>query len=263
MRGDAAIFTGEVVHKRVRPVEHKLRYRVFSLMLDVDRLDTTVNRLKLVSKNRFNVFSIFERDHGHRDGSTLADFAWQQVRHAGLEQKVKRITVLLYPRLFGYGFNPLTVYFCLNSDGEPELMIYEVRNTFGEDLTYVLPAGENHDEVFSHAIDKTFYVSPFNTVEGHYSFHVTRPEDNLTVGVALKTAAGPLLRTHFRGTSRTLSDWTLVKMLFAYPLMTAKVMAAIHWEALKLWRKGLKLKTRPPAPRMRVLYGGGLKQSAS
>ena len=178
-----------------------------------------------------------------------------------MEAEVERVVVLFYPQIFGFAFNPLTVYFALKDNGEPALMIYEVRNTFGEDLTYVLPAGAaQNGQTFTHRIDKQFYVSPFNRVEGSYTFHVIKPGDRMTVGVALKTAGEPLLRTHFAGEQSELSDWALVKMLFAYPLMTAKVVAAIHWEALKLWRKGLRLKTRPEAPPMRILFGGGLKQ---
>ena len=264
-----SIFRGEVVHKRVRPVEHKLRYRVFALAMDVDQLESEAKRLKLFSLNRFNLFSINQKQHGHRDGSSLSSFAWQQVRKAGMAEQVDRIVVLFYPRIFGFAFNPLTVYFCVDAQDQPVLMIYEVRNTFGEDLTYVLPAGPAQGAVYSHAIDKSFYVSPFNDVDGHYSFHVIKPDADLTVGVALKTEEGPLLRTHFKARRSKLTDGVLIKMFLAYPLMTLKVVGAIHWEALKLWKKGLRLKTRPAAPEARIIYGGSLsalsasKQGAS
>jgi len=199
MMPDGSIYRGEVVHKRVRPVEHKLRYRVFSLAMDVDRIEDEAKRLKLFSLNRFNLFSINQNQHGHRDGSSLSSFAWQQVRKAGISDRVDRIQVLFYPRIFGFAFKPLTVYFCLDADGEPVLMIYEVRNTFGEDLTYILPAGPDQGGTYSHAIDKNFYVSPFNDVDGRYIFHVVKPDEDLTVGFALKTNDAPLLRTHFKG----------------------------------------------------------------
>ncbi|MEP0941756.1 MAG: DUF1365 family protein [Rhizobiaceae bacterium] len=261
MLPNGSIYRGEVVHKRVRPVEHKLHYRVFSLAMDVDQLEAEAKRLKLFSLNRFNLFSINQNQHGHRDGSSLSAFAWQQVRKAGMKDQIERIMVLFYPRIFGFAFNPLTVYYCLDATGTPALMIYEVRNTFGEDLTYVLPAGAAQQGTYSHAIDKSFYVSPFNDVDGRYSFHVIKPDAELTVGVALKTDNAPLLRTHFRGRRKALTDLALVKMFFAYPLMTLKVVAAIHWEALKLWKKGLRLKTSPPAPQARILYGDGSGQA--
>ncbi|MGI9366487.1 MAG: DUF1365 domain-containing protein [Rhizobiaceae bacterium] len=256
---DGVLYCGEVVHKRVRPVEHKLNYRVFSMAVDLDRLQTLAGRLRLFSLNGLNIFSLRETDHGHRDGTPLSEFAWQQVRKAGCEDQVSRIIMLFYPRLFGYAFNPLTVYYCVNDQNQPVLMIYEVRNTFGEDLTYVLPAGPARGNTYTHDIDKSFFVSPFNQVEGRYTFHVNEPSDDLTVGVALKTDGKPLLRTHFKGAASRLSDMALVKMLFAYPLMTAKIVAGIHWEALKLWKKGLRLNTRPPAPKSRVHYGSEIK----
>lgn len=261
MRNFGAIFRGEVVHCRVRPVHHKLRYRVFSLALDVDRLQEAASKLALFSLNSLNLYSLREGDHGHRDGSSLSKFAWQQVRRSGFDQQVCRIMVVFYPRILGYAFNPLTVYYCVDSCENPVLMIYEVRNTFGEDVTYVVPAGGSQDGIYTHSIGKSFYVSPFNNVDGRYAFHVTRPGPTMTIGVALKTEGQPLLRTHFRACRTELTDLSLLKMLFAYPMMTAKVMVAIHWEALKLWRKGLKLKSRPKPPEPRILFGDKIRQS--
>jgi DUF1365 family protein len=247
-----AIYRGEVVHARVHPVSHKLRYSVFTLALDVAGLKKTAANLGLFSLDGFNLFSLSQRQHGYRDERSIADFVADQVRAEGLEGQVVRTVMLFYPRIFGFAFNPLTVYFCLDENDAPLLMIYEVRNTFGEDLTYVLPAGPEHAGVWSHATAKAFYVSPFNNVEGDYTFHVRPPQDELTVGVAL-TKDRPILRTHFRGRRSKLSDTALFKMFLAYPAMTAKVVAGIHWEALKLWRKGLSLKDRPPAPETRIL----------
>ncbi len=251
---DAAIYRGEVVHARLHPVAHKLCYRVFSLLLDVNRVSETGKRLRLFSIDRFNLFSLHQRDHGHRDGSTLAQFVADQICEAGLESRIARSVVLLYPRILGFAFNPLTVYWCLDASGEPLLMIYEVRNTFGEDVTYVLKAGERHGVAWTHGIAKAFYVSPFNDVEGDYTFHVTAPVDELTIGVALKTGR-PILRTHFRATATALTDAALLKMFFAYPAMTAKIVGGIHWEAAKLWLKGMTLKTRPAPPEPRILRG--------
>ncbi len=249
------IYRGEVVHKRLRPVQHKLRYKVFSLLLDVDQLEETSRNLSLFSLDRFNLFSLVQHHHGHRDGTSLSEFGWEQVEKCGLRDQVRRIMVLCYPRILGFAFNPLTVYFCLNEYDDPVLMIYEVRNTFGEDLTYILTAGEPANGTYAHTIEKAFYVSPFNDVEGDYCFHVLAPGDNLTIGVALRIDGNPMLRTHFTGRRTPLSDRALLGMFFAYPLMTAKVVAGIHWEALKLWRKGMRLKDRPAPPPQRIVYG--------
>lgn len=249
---NGSIYRGEVVHARLNPVCHKLRYRVFTLALDVNNLSKTASSLRLFSLDRFNLFSLSQRQHGYRDERPVSEFVADQVRMAGLEGRVTRTVMLFYPRILGFAFNPLTVYHCLDEQGAPLLMIYEVRNTFGEDLTYVLHAGEERQGTWTHSTAKAFYVSPFNDVSGNYTFHVRPPHEELTVGVALKEDA-PILRTHFRGKRVQLTDRALLRMFFAYPAMTAKVVAAIHWEALKLWRKGLPLKTRPEAPKTRIL----------
>ena len=255
----ASILKGKVVHQRLQPKKHKLQYRVFSLACDVDELEITTENLKLFSLNKFNLFSLSEKQHGHRNDTSLSEFAWGQVKLAGLKDDVTRIVMYFYPRILGFAFNPLTVYFCLDDQDHPRLMIYEVRNTFGENLTYVLPAGDNHDGTYTHSIDKQFYVSPFNNVEGEYDFHVRRTVNETTIGVALKTDEGPLLRTHFRGSADKLTDSALLRAFFHYPLMTLKIVAGIHWEALKIWRKGMPLKDRPPAPPDPIVYGGGLQ----
>ncbi len=249
-----AIYRGAVVHQRVHPTRHKLKYRVFSLLLDVDALDTTAKKLRCFSVDRFNLLSIRQSDHGNRDETPLRDFAWETVRKAGVEDHVKSVKILFYPRLLGVAFNPLTVYFCLDGDGAPILMIYEVRNTFGENLTYVVPAGKDRNGTYSHNSPKQFYVSPFNDVDGDYTFHVKTPDMEIIVGVALKVGRQALLRTHFRGDRHALSDRALLKAYFSYPMMTLKVVAGIHWEALKLWRKGLSLKERPAPPPDPVVF---------
>lgn len=254
--GSAEICTGEVVHKRLYPTEHKLKYRVFSLLLDVDKLEDTSAHLKWFSLDRFNLFSLNQHQHGYRNASSIGEFAWDQMQKLGLESEVVRIEMLFYPRLLGFAFNPLTVYFCRAADETIRAVIYEVRNTFGENLTYVMAAGENRGGSFAQSTAKQFYVSPFNTVEGDYLFHVRTLPSELTVGVALVEAGKPVLRTHFRGQRNPLSDTALLTTFVRYPLMTLKVVAGIHWEAAKLWRKGLRMRDRPEAPEQPIVYGG-------
>lgn len=250
MRIGNALYDGEVVHTRVRPRTHTLRYRVFALLFDINGLDGLSRRLRLFSHNRFNLFSLYDRDHG--DGSPLGAYLAGIAAEAGCTQTVQRFVMLCYPRILGYAFNPLTVYFGIDAEERVRLIVYEVNNTFGERKTYVLPVVHGAGEVIAQSCNKELYVSPFNTTSGTYSFRVTPPGDDLTIGVALKDGAQAVLKAHFRARRRELTDGTLLKALGRTGWLTVKVTAAIHFEAARLWLKGLRIKPRPPAPRAPV-----------
>ncbi len=249
---EAALYEGVVVHKRLRPRLHGLRYRVFSVLLDCSALDDLSRRLRLFSHNRFNLFSLHDRDHG--DGTPLGDYLASIAERSGVGGEVARFMMLCYPRVLGYVFNPLTVYFGLDAQDRTRLLIYEVTNTFGERRSYVLPVGRQDDEVITQGCRKRLFVSPFNRVEGRYLFHVTPPGPDLTVGVALETDEGPLLKAHFRGQHRPLSDATLLRALARTGWLTVKVIAGIHYEAAKLWAKGMRPVKRPRHPRAQVSF---------
>jgi uncharacterized protein len=234
------IYIGTVTHKRLRPIAHELNYGVASFLVDVDDL-ATGKLLWPLSHNRFNVFSIHDADHGDAGaGRTIRDFAWGRVADAGLKTEVRRILMLCYPRILGYAFNPLTTYFALDGEGRTRLVLYEVHNTFGGRHIYasdpVPPAG-----LAWHVTEKVFRVSPFNDVEGSYRLRATEPLDELALGVALSTAEGPLLKAYFRGQRLEFTAATMLRVFARWPFQSLKVIGGIHWEALKLWLKGLNL----------------------
>jgi uncharacterized protein len=250
MQSDAMIFAGRVVHKRLRPKRHGLSYRVFTLLLDVDQLDAVARRCRLFSRNRFNVFSFHDKDHGPGDGTAIKDVAVQCLLNAGRPFENRRIFLLTYPRVFGYVFSPLSVFYVYAPDGGLETLIYEVNNTFGERTSYVVAAGEiASGGVYAQACTKEMHVSPFASGVGGYKFRVIDPGREAVVAVLLSDADGALIKTHFRGASETLNDRALAGLLVRYPLFTLKVIAAIHYEALKLWLKGVPLFDRHISPR--------------
>jgi len=252
MMSTSALYNGVVVHKRVRPVEHALRYHVFSLLIDCDDLPNLDRRLRLFSYNRFNICSLHDSNHG--DGTPIPDYLRQIATQSGV-RGIERFLMLCYPRVLGFGFNPVTVYFGIKADRSPALIVYEVNNTFGERQTYVVPVDQSAPTDTVHqSCGKTFYVSPFNSADGRYSFHVTPLEDEITIGIALHTDEGPLLKAFFRGEREDLTDATLAAALARTGWLSVKVVAAIHYEALKLWFKGLRLVRRPQRSQSAVAY---------
>lgn len=229
---NSAIYVGHVVHQRHRPKKHHLRYRVFSMLLDLDDLPR-LDRLRLFGHNRLSLFSFLDSDHV--DGGDLRQWVAAQLRKEGLAPPA-RIRLLCYPRILGYVFNPLTVWYCDDRDGAPLATIYEVHNTFGECHTYVLPAAGEQ------AADKSFYVSPFIDMDCRYEFRLARPNERIRVAINETQGGEPLLYAAFTGTVHPFTDATLLKLFFTHPLMTLKVTAGIHWEALRLIGKGIRIR---------------------
>ena len=245
----AALYFGEVMHARLKPMGHRFSYRVMSLLIDLDRLDDAGRLSPLFAVNRAALYSFRESDHGARDGTSLRAWAHARAAEHGIDLSGGRVLLLCYPRLFGYTFNPLSVYFCYRADGSLALLIYEVRNTFGDIHPYVLPvrSGEISAAGVRQEQDKLFYVSPFVGMAMRYRFRISPPAEQVKLRILETDRDGPLLAATFVGRHRALSTRALLRAFFALPLMTVKIVAAIHWEALRLWLKGARLVARPDA----------------
>ncbi|MGB8401220.1 DUF1365 domain-containing protein [Bradyrhizobium sp.] len=245
----AALYVGEVMHARLKPIGHRFSYRVMSLLIDLDRLAQADRQSALFGVNRAALYSFREADHGERDGSSLRGYAQRCAAERGIELSGGRVLLLCYPRLLGYTFNPLSVYFCYRADGELALLIYEVRNTFGGIHVYVLPVkpGERSDAGIRQSQDKLFYVSPFIEMAMRYHFRVSPPHARVKLRILETDREGPLLAATFNGRRRALNSAELLRAFFALPLVTLKIAVAIHWEALRLWLKGARLVPRPDA----------------
>lgn len=252
VNGDAgSLYVGRVMHRRLRPRGHRLCYRVFSLLLDLDAIDGLASRLKLFSRNRFNLFAFFDHDHGARTGEALRLQVEGHLRAAGLESDGGPIRLLTMPRILGYAFNPLSIYFCHRRNGALLAVLYEVSNTFGERHTYLFPATTTHEPI-RQKCGKGFYVSPFLDMELTYDFRLVPPAERFSVSITASDAHGPILAAVHAADRRPLSDAALLRAFLTTPLLTLKVIAGIHWEALRIWLKGVGLRDRPPAPERAV-----------
>lgn len=238
----SALYTGNVLHERLRPRVHRLNYRVFSLLLDLDELAAL--RLPLLGINRAGLFSFQERDHG--DGVTpLRRWVAERLVEGGIADDGGRVELLCYPRILGFVFNPLSVYFCRDRGGRLVAILYEVHNTHGERHTYVLPAG--NEPVVRHDAPKQFFVSPFMPMDCVYRFRIAPPGPRVAVSILEDDAEGLLLRASFTGRREPLDNRALARLFVRYPLMTLKVVAGIHWEAIKLLLKGMRIHDHAPA----------------
>lgn len=236
----SGLYPGVVTHTRLRPRGHRLRYRIFMLLLDLDELDVLDGALRLFAHNRFALTGFHEADHLDGSGTSLKAQVEAYLTRAGIAHGGP-VRMLAMPRILGGVFNPLTVYFCHRTDGVLSAILYEVTNTFGERHSYLIEAGQQR-------CDKGFYVSPFMDMDLIYAFAVVPPGERASVAVDVHDAEGLVLATAFAGTRVELSDAALFRAWRTHPLMTLGVMAAIHWEALKIWRKGERVRRRPTAP---------------
>ncbi|HVX67507.1 MAG TPA: DUF1365 domain-containing protein [Bryobacteraceae bacterium] len=244
----AALYFGKVMHAHLRPVCHRFSYRVMSLLIELDRLEEADRQSRLFAVNRAALFSFHEADHGERNGASLSKHVRRLATEQGVELAGGRIVLLCYPRLLGYVFNPLSVYFCYRASGELALLVYEVRNTFGEIHSYVRPVeGSGREGAVRQSQAKQFYVSPFMMMDTHYHFRLTVPGTQVRVRILQTDEKGPVFAAAFSGRRQALTTRSLLGAFIAVPLLTFKVVAAIHWEALRLWIKGAPLVPRPRA----------------
>ncbi|MFB2551549.1 DUF1365 domain-containing protein [Ensifer soli] len=255
----AVLFDGIVMHQRMKPVGHRFRYTVFSLMVDIDRLDEADRASRLFSVNRNNLIAFFETDHTQGRAPTLRAHADALLAEAGIVDPAARILLVCYPRIAGWVFNPLAVYHAYDAQGLLLAMIYEVRNTFGERHTYVCPVvrGELRPSGLRQTCAKIFHVSPFIDMEMTYHFRMLPPGREIRWRILETDREGPLLAAAFSAVARPLSTGTILRLVARIPHLTLKIVAGIHWEALKIWVKGVAYRPRPEQGPPTSVWRGG------
>jgi DUF1365 family protein len=248
----ADLYVARVMHRRLVPPLHRFVYRLFYLLIDVDRIDQTSRHLKLFSHDRFNLIALHERDYA--DGApSLRAFAEARLQRGGVELDGGRIRLLTLPRLLGFAFNPLSLWFCEHRDGSLRAILADVRNTFGERHCYLLAsAGAPIAYDDPREKEKCFHVSPFLDLDGRYRFTIAEPAERLRVAIHETREGTPILDATLAGERRALTDAEILRQVLAMPWMTLKVVAGIHWEALKLWLRGARFHGKPAPPHERT-----------
>jgi DUF1365 family protein len=230
------LYLGRVMHRRLKNPPHRFDYASFWLALDLDDFP----RLALLSRDRFNLFSLHARDHA--DGAP-GDLRRKIAAKAEGIDVSGRMILLTMPRLLGFVFNPLSVYVCHDAQGRLSAFVWEVSNTFGARHTYVIAAEPG--SVVRQSAPKRLHVSPFLDMGLSYQFRVEARGDELRLGIIDRDADGPVLAAALTAARRDLTDSALLRLAARAPWATLKVFAAIHWEALRLWWKGAKFRRAP------------------
>jgi DUF1365 family protein len=250
----ASLYVGRTTHHRFKPRPHRFSYGVFQLLLDVDRLGEAFAGLKLARLGRIGLISFDVRDHGARDGAPLRAWVEDRLAAAGLTASARRIRLLCFPRVLGFVFNPLSIFFVQDAEDRLEAVIYEVNNTFGQTHAYVAPASGAGDQ--RQAADKVLYVSPFFRVDGGYRFRIVPPGERFKLVIAKSAASGETDFVASLGARREpLTDASLLSLSLSKPFMTLGVVAAIHWQAFRLLLKGAPFGPRPPGPKAGMSVG--------
>ena len=249
------ICLGRVFHKRFRPVEHRFSYSVFFLRVPLSRIDELGNRW--LSKDRFNLLSFMTRDYGPRDGSKLQVWIRELLAKEGIDSADGEIVLQTFPRLLGYVFNPISIWYCFDRQGGLRAALAEVSNTFGERHNYLVAHADQRPIAAGDWLTsrKVFHVSPFCDVKGHYRFRFEQVGERAFAQIDYYDAmhessdeADRLIVTTVHGDPVPLTSSAALHAFLSHPLMTFGVVARIHWHALKLWLKRVPFFTKPEPP---------------
>ena len=234
----SSIYNGTVIHKRFKPKSHFFRYKVFSLFIDLSELNTLEKKISFFSYNRFNLISFFDKDHGNRDGLSLIEWVKKNLKENRINSEEIKVRLLCYPRILGYVFNPLSVFYVYDKNENLISVLYEVKNTFGEQHTYIFKV--ENGQLLQHNCSKKFHVSPFIEMNCDYFFKILKPSEKISIIINQYQLKEKILYASQDGTRVDFTSLELIKSYLKHPLMTFKIISAIHFEAFKLWVKGIR-----------------------
>lgn len=261
----SCLYVGQVMHARLQPFRHRFRYPVLYGLFDLDELPRLDDALLLFGHNRRGLFSFWDRDHGPRDGGPLRHWIEAHLLAMGIDIAGGPIRLLCLPRLLGYAFNPLSVWFCYHPRDGLQAVLYEVRNTFGEAHSYLIPVplDQAGADTLVQDCPKAFYVSPFLEMAARYRFRLTQPGERLSIRIRQDSPAGEMLLASLTGRRRSLGDRQLLMAAARRPAATLRVTTAIHWQGLRLWYKGARALPRPAPPAAEVSYVGSIRGASA
>ena len=251
---NSCLYVGQVRHRRSRPRVHQFSYRLFMSYLDLDELPTLFKRYWLWSARGFNLAWFRRSDHLGDPRQSLSESVRERVERETGQRPKGRVCLLTHLRYFGFGFNPVSFYYCYNRDETLHSIVAEVSNTpWGERFEYVFRVdgkqAQSDDQYYSFSNRKEFHVSPFMPMDIHYRWLVSHPEQQLAVHIVNRHAGEKVFDASLDLERVEISSRSLRKILFQFPMITAKVVAAIYFEAFRLWMKKVPFYPHSPRPR--------------
>ncbi|MFZ1439209.1 MAG: DUF1365 domain-containing protein [Candidatus Microthrix subdominans] len=259
----SAWYVGKVRHVRHQPVTHRFDYSMMMGLFDLDELERLDAGVRGFGVDRHAPIGFHTADHGPADGSPLRPWAADRLADAGLDRAGADgpIRLLCMPRTFGLGFDPITVWFLHDADGSPSAVIHEVRNTFGDRHAYVAPVVDPGRTPWRQSIPKTMHVSPFFDRDGRYDFRIVPPSStpgsSVSIRIDYRNDDGLLLTASFAGERRPFTTLGMLAAVAHSPAMVQQAVAGINYQALRLWRKGLRYRSVPTAPSQPTTAGTG------
>jgi hypothetical protein len=238
------------MHHRLEPVKRKFVYRLFMFYLDLDEVEALAKRLRLLSRDRFNLFTFRDRDHLSLGADTLRENLARYLRTKGVEIGGGKIFLLTHLRTLGHVFNPVSFYFCFDEQGEPLCAVPEVGNTFKELKPYLLERRTLKDGLFRERQTKNFYVSPFIDLDTSFDFQLRVPAERLHIQIDDYQDGRKFFLSALMGERRPLSDGSLVRSFLRIPFVTLKVITLIHYHAMALYLKRLRFHRKTEHPEL-------------
>ncbi|RHX89219.1 DUF1365 domain-containing protein [Leptospira stimsonii] len=236
---NSCIFQAKVMHDRRSPRKNRFRYGIFTFALDLDELNTLNQTFRFFGVDRRSFFRFSTKDHLDFGKTSVKENILEYLKQNGVTEKIKRAILITNVRVLGYVFNPVSFYYLFDEKEEPLCAVAEVGNTFGEQKPFFLGKDSWKDGAFRLRTGKFFYVSPFVGLKSEFEFTLRPSFEGLNIRIDALEDGQPVMVTTYTGRRLELSDWNLVRMFFRYPLVTVKVIVLIHWQALRLFLKGL------------------------
>ncbi len=256
----SSLYRSSIMHHRLAPKEHRFTYRIFLFCLDLDEIPVLARKFWLFGHNRKNVFSFRDADHMAGREGNVRDSLVAYLRSQGVREPVAKVLLLTHLRTLGYVFNPVSFYFCFGADGEPLCCVAEVMNTYREVKLYLVRADQFAGGMFRMVRPKHFYVSPFVDLDDKFEFRLAPPRERLQIRINdIDKQGHTFLITSLTGERRELTNLRLLGYFVRFPLITINVIWSIHWQALRLYAKGLPYHRKSSHPHLQheVLHARG------